>query len=84
MLKARLINRSNGISKSSGKAWCKISLASDKADGARIIQEFWCNPQLAAKVATIPVDSYVYVTAELDDSLHFNIADLRVVDSTKQ
>lgn len=83
MLKTRLINKASGLGKESGKPWCRITLASDKADGTRAVADFWCNQAVADKIARIPLDSYVYVTAELDDALHFNISDLRPVDTVK-
>lgn len=83
MVKVKLINRFAGIGKDSGKPYCRITLACDKADGTRAVGEFWCNTTVANKVAGIPLDSQVYVTAELDDSLHYNISDVRLADSTK-
>lgn len=83
MIKVKLVNCAQGIGKDSGKPWCRVTLASDKADGTRAISDFWCNQTVANKVAMIPLDSLVYVTAELDDSLHYNISDVRLADSTK-
>ena len=83
MLKTRLINKASGLGKDSGKPWCRITLASDKADGPRAIADFWCNQMVANKVAQIPVDSLVYVTAELDEGLHFSVSDVRPVDTAK-
>lgn len=83
MVKVKLLNRFSGVGKDSGKPYCRITLASDKADGTRAVGEFWCNTTVASKVASIPLDSNVYVSAELDDSLHFSISDVRLVDVTK-
>ncbi len=83
MVKVKLINRFSGVGKDSGKPYCRITLASDKVDGTRAVGEFWCNTTVANKVASIPLDSQVYVSAELDDSLHFGISDIRLADSTK-
>lgn len=83
MVKLKLVNCLQGIGKESGKPWCRITLASDKADGTRVVSEFWCNPTVANKVAMIPLDSQVYISAEMDDSLHFNISDVRTADTTK-
>lgn len=51
MIKTRLINKANGIGKDSGKPWCRITLASDKQDGTRVVSDFWCNQAVADKVA---------------------------------
>lgn len=83
MLKTKLINKANGIGKESGKPWCRITLASDRSDGSRAIADFWCNPTVANKVAQIPIDSFIYVIAELDESLHFSVFDVRLVDTIK-
>lgn len=83
MLRAKLINKANGVGKDSGKPWCRITLASDKMDGTRAVGDFWCNQIVSAKVANISIDTLVYVTTELDESLHFNIVDIRTADVTK-
>lgn len=83
MIKVKMVNKAHGVGKDSGKPWCRITLASDKTDGTRAMSDFWCNEVVANKVAGIPLDSYVYVSAELDAALHFNISDIRTVDSTK-
>lgn len=83
MVKVKLLNRFSGIGKDSGRPYCRITLASDKSDGSRIVADFWCNQTVANKVAGLPLDASVYVSAELDDALHFNISDIRLADSTK-
>lgn len=83
MIKVKLVNCMQGIGKDSGKPYCRVTLASDRTDGTRAISDFWCNQTIANKVATIPLDSYVYVSAELDDALHFNISDIRTAETTK-
>lgn len=83
MVKVKLINCFAGIGKDSGKPYCRITLASDKDDGTRVVADFWCNQTVANKVAMIPLDSQVYVSAEVDAELHFNISDIRLADATK-
>lgn len=83
MVKVKLLNRAQGIGKDSGKPWCRVTLASDKTDGTRVVSDFWCNQNVANKVSSIPLDTYVYVSAELDDALHFQISDVRTGDTTK-
>ena len=83
MVKVKLVNRAQGIGKESGKPWCRVTLASDKADGTRVVSDFWCNPNVATKVANIKLDSEVYVSAEIDADLHFGISDIRLADTSK-
>lgn len=83
MVKVKLLNRAQGIGKDSGKPWCRVTLASDKSDGTRAVYDFWCNPNVASKVATIKLDSEVYVSAEIDADLHFGISDIRPAETTK-
>jgi len=83
MIKVRLLNKAQGIGKESGRPWCRLTLAADHSDGSRVVNDFFVNPDVATKVASIPLDSAVYITAELDANLHFNVADIRVAETTK-
>lgn len=83
MIKVKLLNCAQGIGKDSGKPWCRVTFASDKVDGTRSVSDFWCNQTVANKVSAIPLDSYVFVSAELDVDLHFSISDIRPADTTK-
>lgn len=83
MTKVKLVNCIRGVGRESGKPWCKLTLASTKADGTRVISDFWCNQTIASKAALIPLDSQVYVSAELDETLHFAISDIRLADVVK-
>ncbi len=83
MIKVKLLNCAQGIGKDSGKPWCRVTLASDKSDRTRVVSDFWCNQTVANKVSSIPLDSYVFVSAELDADLHFNVSDVRLADSVK-
>lgn len=83
MVKVKLINRFSGIGKDSGKPYCRVTLASDKPDETRVVGDFWLNPSVASKVATIKLDSEVYVSADIDANLHFSVSDTRPADTTK-
>lgn len=84
MVKLRLINRANGLSKASGNPWCRLTLCCDHADGNRTVSDFFVNPEVASRVASIPLDSLVYVSADLDSKLHFSISDIRPVEATSK
>lgn len=77
MVKVKLINKAQGIGKESGKPWCRVTVASDLADGSRAVSDFFVGPAIAVKVSSLPLDSAVYVSADLDDRLHFTISDIR-------
>lgn len=79
MKKVKLINKSNGVGKESRKPWCRITLSCDAMDGTRSVSDFFVSPSVAAKVASINLDSEVYIQADLDENLHFNISDIREV-----
>lgn len=83
MIKVRLLNKAQGIGKTSGRPWCRLTLAADHNDGSRVVNDFFVNPEVATKVSSIPLDSLVYISAELDSNLHFNVADIRVAETTK-
>ena len=80
MVKCKLLNKASGIGKDSGKPWCRLTLGADHADGSRSVSDFFVAPEVATKVASIPLDAAVYITAELDSNLHFNISDIRNAD----
>ena len=83
MIKVKLLNCIKGVGRDTGKPWCKLTLASTKADGTRVVSDFWCNQTIASKAAFIPLDSQVYISAEIDESLHFAISDIRSADVVK-
>lgn len=80
MTKLKLLNRASGIGKDSGKPWARATFAADHADGTRSVADFFVSPEIGAKLSAIPLDTYVYVSAELDQHLHFNISDIRNAD----
>lgn len=80
MTKFKLINKKTGVSKASGKPWANITLASD-VNGNRNTNDFFISPTVYTKVNTIPLDSYVFVSADLDADLHFAITDIRLADT---
>ena len=80
MFHFKLVNKASGIS-SKGTPWCRITLACDHSDGSRSISGFFVSSEVAAKTAKIPLDTTVYVSATLDEKLHFQINDIRAVDS---
>jgi len=83
MIKVKLLNCIKGVGRDTGKPWCKLTLASNKSDGTRVVSDFWCNQTIASKAALIPLDSQVYISAEIDESLHFAISDIRLADAIK-
>lgn len=82
MVKCKLLNKACGIGKESGKPWCRLTLGADHTDGTRSVADFFVSPEIATKIATIPLDSAVYITAELDANMHFNISDIRSAETT--
>lgn len=82
MVKLKLLNKSSGLSKTSGKPWTRITLGCDHSDGSRSVADFFVTPEIAAKLASISLDSQIYVHAELDDRLHFGISDIRSTESS--
>ena len=80
MLKTKLVNKASGIGKESGRPWCRVTLAADHSDGTRSVADFFVAPEIATKLAAIPLDSAVYITTELDQNLHFAISDIRSAD----
>ena len=83
MIKVKLLNRAQGIGKDSHKPWCRITLGSDLSDGSRAVGDFFVGPEVAMKVASLPLDTFVYVSADLDDRLHFSIVDVRSAETGK-
>lgn len=83
MVKIKLISKASGISAKSGKPWCRVTFGADQDDGTRNISEFFVNPEVAAKVASIQLDSTVYVSAGLDNKLHFEITDIQSANISK-
>lgn len=80
MLKAKLLNKARGIGKDSGRPWCRITISADKADGSRSVNDFFVAQDIATKIDSIPLDANIYVTADLDENLHFSISDVRSAD----
>lgn len=83
MTKLKLLNRASGIGKDSGKPWARATFAADHADGTRSVADFFVTPDIGAKLAGMQLDAPVYVSVELDSNLHFQISDVRPVDTTK-
>lgn len=81
MLKTKLINRASGIGKDSGKPWARLTLAADHTDGTRSVADFFVTSEVGSKAAAIPLDTPVYISATLDDHLHFAISDIRAIDA---
>lgn len=82
MVKLKLLNRATGIGKESGKAWARATFGCDHSDGTRSVADFFVTPEIGAKLSGIPLDTNVYVSAELDQNLHFNISDVRSAETT--
>ena len=81
MVKTKLINKASGIGKDSGKPWYRVTLAADHTDGSRSVGDFFVSPEVGSKFSAIQLDADVYITAELDQHLHFQIADVRSASS---
>lgn len=81
MLKTILLNKANGVSKTTGKPWARVTLGCDHTDGSRSVSEFFISPEVYAKISGIKLDSYVYVTSDLDQDLHYSISDIRLVEN---
>lgn len=82
MSKFKLLNRASGVNKETGRPWCRVTLGCDRNDGSRSVADFFVAPELSSKLSGIPLDAFVYVSAYLDQALHFAISDIRPVEAS--
>lgn len=74
----RLLNFRTGVSQKTNREYAQISLMSMGAD-SRKIADFFVEPAVLQKALQggAKLDSVVYISVELDDSLHYQITDIR-------
>lgn len=79
MKKARLIAVNVGVSKD-GRRYGMVNLRTKSETGSRT-KDFFVSPEIAEKVLNME-DTDVYVSAELNDRLGFEISDIKPVPTT--
>ncbi len=74
MIKFKLLSKTSGVGKTSGKAWYRVYLRADD-NGESVIKDFFVSETVWNDMNKngVSVDDSVYVTCALDGKLHFII-----------
>lgn len=71
-MKFKLLNVKSGISEKTGKPYCCATFCSTKADGTRIIKDFWLDVKLI-EVSLLKMDAEYRLETMLDENLNYRI-----------
>ena len=74
MIKFKILSKTSGTSKTSGRPWYRVYLRADES-GDSAIKDFFVSESVWNDMAKngVSVDDYVYVTCALDAKLRFVI-----------